>query len=121
MFWPNVTDKYIHMLWTWFTKNLGFVVQFSAMFCCHFLIMHSYSEDKTLLLNVLLDKFFDTHFALLKGQLISELNFSVFKSPKKPTKFYQDFCPMKLGQKSVKNLVGFLGDLKTPNFHSEIN
>ena len=29
--------------------------------------------------------------------------------------------PMKLGQKSVKNLVGFLGDLKTPKIHSEIN
>ena len=28
--------------------------------------------------------------------------------------------PMKLGQKSVKNLVGFWGDLKTPKFHSEI-
>ena len=28
---------------------------------------------------------------------------------------------MKLGLKSVKNLVGFLGDLKTPKFHSEIN
>jgi hypothetical protein len=28
-----------------------------------------------------------------------------------------DFCPMKLGQKSV----GFLGDLKTPKIHSEIN
>ena len=28
---------------------------------------------------------------------------------------------MKLGQKSVENLVGFLGDLKTPKFHSEIN
>ena len=28
---------------------------------------------------------------------------------------------MKLGQKSVKILVGFLGDLKTPQFHSEIN
>ena len=26
-----------------------------------------------------------------------------------------------LGQKSVKNLVGFLEDLKTPKFHSEIN
>ena len=44
-----------------------------------------------------------------------------FKSPKKPTKFLTDFCPMKLGQKSVKNLVGFLGDLKTPKIHSEIN
>ena len=31
------------------------------------------------------------------------------------------FCPMNLGQKSVKNLVGFLGDLKTPKIHSEIN
>ena len=28
---------------------------------------------------------------------------------------------MKLRQKSVKNLLGFLGDLKTPKFHSEIN
>ena len=28
---------------------------------------------------------------------------------------------MKLGQKSVKKLVGFFGDLKTPKFHSEIN
>ena len=56
-----------------------------------------------------------------KGQLISELNVGVFKFPKKPTKFYTDFCPMKLGQKSVKNLTGFLGDLKTPKIHSEIN
>ena len=28
---------------------------------------------------------------------------------------------MMLGQKSVKNLFGFLGDLKTPKLHSEIN
>ena len=28
---------------------------------------------------------------------------------------------LKLGKKSVKNLVDFLGDLKTPKFHSEIN
>ena len=27
---------------------------------------------------------------------------------------------MKLEQKFVKNLVGFLGDLRTPKFHSEI-
>ena len=31
-----------------------------------------------------------------KGQLISEWNFSIFKSPKKPTKFFRDYCPMKL-------------------------
>ena len=37
----------------------------------------------------------------VKGQLISEWNFGVFKSPKKPTKFY-------------KNLISFLGDLKAP-------
>ena len=30
-------------------------------------------------------------------------------------------CPVRLGQKSVKNLVDFLGDLKTSKFHSEIN
>ena len=52
---------------------------------------------------------------------MSEWNFGVFKSPKKPTKFQTDFCPMKLGHKFVKNLVGFWGDLKTPKFHSEIN
>ena len=51
-----------------------------------------------------------------KGQLISEWNFRVFKSPKKPTKFQTDCCHMKLGQKSVENLVGFLGNLKTPKF-----
>ena len=28
---------------------------------------------------------------------------------------------MKLGQKSFKNLIDFLGDLKTPKFRSEIN
>jgi hypothetical protein len=28
---------------------------------------------------------------------------------------------LKRGKKSVKNLFGFLGDLKTPKFHSEIN
>ena len=58
---------------------------------------------------------------ITKGQLISEWIFGVFKSPKKPTKFLTDFCPMKLGQKSVKYLVGFLGDLKTAKIHSEIN
>ena len=56
-----------------------------------------------------------------KGQIISEWNFGVFKSPKKSTQFKTDFCPMKVGQKSVKNLVGFLGDLKTPKIYSEIN
>ena len=30
---------------------------------------------------------------ITKGQLISEWNFGVFKSPKKPTKFLTDFCP----------------------------
>ena len=49
-----------------------------------------------------------------KGQLISEWIFSIFKSPKKPTKFLTDFCPGFIGQKSV-------WDLKTPNFHSESN
>ena len=54
-------------------------------------------------------------FEYIKGQLISEGKFGVFKCPKKPTDF------MKLGQKSAKNWVGFLRDLKTPKFHSEIN
>ena len=56
-----------------------------------------------------------------KGQLISEWNFGVFKSAKKPTKFLTDFCPSFIGQKSVKDLVGFLGDLEKPKIHSEIN
>ena len=41
-----------------------------------------------------------------KGQLITERNFGVFKTPEKPT----NFCPMKIGQKSIKKLVDFLGD-----------
>ena len=56
-----------------------------------------------------------------KGHLISEWNFCAFKSPKKSTNFLTDLCPSFMGQKSVKNLVGFLGDLKTPKLHSEIN
>ena len=40
-------------------------------------------------------------FKSTKGQLISEWNFGVFKSPKKPTKFLTDFCPSFMGQKSV--------------------
>ena len=60
-------------------------------------------------------------FKFTKGQLISKWNFGVFKSPKKPTKFLTDFCPLKLGQKSVYNLVGSLGDLKFQKILSEIN
>ena len=36
-------------------------------------------------------------------------------------KILTDFCPSFIGQKSIKNFVGFLGDLKTPKVHSEIN
>ena len=32
-----------------------------------------------------------------------------------------DFCHRFIGQKSVKKFVGFLGDLKTTKFHSQIN
>jgi hypothetical protein len=60
-----------------------------------------------------------TQWKIAKGQLISEWNF-VFKSPKKTNLILDRFCPMTLGQKFVRNLVGFLGDLKTPKFHSEI-
>ena len=57
-----------------------------------------------------------------KGQIISQENFGVIKSSKDPSKFFlTDFCPSFIGQKSVKKLVGCLGDLKTPTFHSEIN
>ena len=56
-----------------------------------------------------------------KGQLISEGNFGVFKSPKKQTFILKDFCPMRLGQKSFKKKVNFLGDLNSRKFHSEIN
>ena len=53
--------------------------------------------------------------AATKGHLISECKFGVFKSPKKSFTY---FCLSFIGQKSVKD---FLGDLKTPKFHSEIN
>ena len=41
--------------------------------------------------------------------------------PKSQPNFKTDFSPMKLGQKSVKHLVGFWGDLKTQKIHSKIN
>ena len=50
----------------------------------------------------------------------NDLIIGVFKSPINPTKFLIYFFPSFIGQKSVKNLVGFLGDLKTPKFLSEI-
>ena len=56
----------------------------------------------------------------IKGQLISESIFGFFESLKKATNFLTDFFPSFKGQKSVKNFVGFLGDLKTARFHSEI-
>ena len=56
-----------------------------------------------------------------KGHLISEGNFCAFKSPKKSTNLMTDLCPCFMGQKSDKDLVGFLGDLKTSKLHSEIN
>ena len=58
---------------------------------------------------------------ITKGHLISEWTFWAFKSPKKSTNFLTNLCPSFMGQKSDKNLVGFLGDLKTPKLHSEIN
>ena len=36
-----------------------------------------------------------------KGQLISEWNFGVFKSPKNATRILTDFCPSFIGQKFV--------------------
>ena len=51
----------------------------------------------------------------LKGQLISELNFGVFKSPIKPTNFYQDFYPI------LVEFCWLFGGLKTPKIHSELN
>ena len=56
----------------------------------------------------------------IKGQLISESIFGFFESLKKATNFLTDFFSSFKGQKSVKNFVGFLGDLKTARFHSEI-
>jgi hypothetical protein len=35
--------------------------------------------------------------------------------------FFKGFCPIRLGQKSFKKKVHFLGDLNSPKFHSEIN
>ena len=52
---------------------------------------------------------------LFKGQLISERNFGVFKSPDKQIKFER------LGQKSFKKLVRLLGDSKIPKICSKIN
>ena len=64
-----------------------------------------------------------------KGQLISEYPFDVLNFQKNQRKNLTSLTnlksgeinKMKLGQKSVKNLVGFKGNLKTPKFYSEIN
>ena len=53
------------------------------------------------------------------------MKFWCLQSSQKVNQILDRFLPyeaiMKLGQKSVKNLVGFLGALETPKFHSEIN
>ena len=45
---------------------------------------------------------FDPFEPLVKGQIISEGNFGVFKYPKKDTKFFEGFLPkpLKKGQKN---------------------
>ena len=48
------------------------------------------------------------------------MNFCCLQISQKANQIF-DFCSSFTGQKSVKNLVGFLGDLKTLKFYSEIN
>ena len=49
-----------------------------------------------------------------KDQLNSEWIYEVIVSPKMPTKNVKDFCPTLLpGQKSLKFLVGILGETMT--------
>ena len=55
---------------------------------------------------------------LAKGQIISELNFQISQ---KVNQILNRFLSYEGRAEIVKNLVGFLGDLKTPKFHSEIN
>ena len=63
---------------------------------------------------------------LNKGQLNSEWIYEVIISPKMPTKNFKYFCPGSLlegrvGQKSLKFLVGILGEMMTSLIHSEFN
>ena len=53
--------------------------------------------------------------SMLRGQLISEGNFGVFKFPKECTKFLDGFLPL------PPNWVHFWQDLKTPKFPYESN
>ena len=55
---------------------------------------------------------FTKFILVIEGQVISKWNFGIFKSPKKPTKPTRAENFLKFGW--------FLGDLKTPKFHSEI-
>ena len=50
---------------------------------------------------------------VVKGQLNSEWIYEVTVSPKMPTKYFPDFCPERVGQKSGKILVGVLGEMMT--------
>ena len=60
-------------------------------------------------------------FAAQKRSVNLRMKFWCLQISKKANEILDSFCPMKLGQKSVKNLVGFLEDLKTQKIHSEIN
>ena len=82
--------KYIKGLWTQMLRQNSVNVTFVG----------------TLNFNVPTEVTFTIHI-MIKGQLISEWNFSVFKSPKKPTKFLTDFFPGFIGLHRSKIWLAF--------------
>ena len=78
------------------------------------IMMHSIYFKKKWSKKLLQSKFlFGLEFlADVKGQLILKCPFGVFKSSKKPTNFFQDFCSKRLGQKSWKKFRWFFGSFE---------
>ena len=78
----------------WSRKKVYYTPLNTSNNCC-WILERTYKDSSFI-------KLVNKNWYLLSGlQLISEWNFGVFKSPKKPTKFLTDFCPSFIEQKSV--------------------
>ncbi len=101
-FWPP-TPLRLHFLWYKSLQKVNFFDHLPPSSCKHslwkapkrktlgFYSVEPYKIQRILLIMRILCK--RKYSTRTKGQLISEWNFGVFKSPKKPTKFLTDFCP----------------------------
>ena len=89
-------------------------------------ILHKFIADIMFILSLISWKYhsfwarFQNMHVIPKGQLISKCLFCIFNSPKKRTKKF-DYITMEYGTSSRIVFLCFLGELKTPKRHFEIN